>query len=509
MFVEAGTRTDFLPPVEPREVQSECGLYGAYFLSGHSIDVPEHAYKALLALQHRAEDAAGMVISDGETFQSIRKKGTVNVVFEQGQRLPHLRSAKIVIAHTRYPTSGTSDSIHNIQPLNVGDRLWGGHHGNLTNGAEIRDNLGLVFTPDAPNSDSFAAMNLIDQAEGESLDAKVKYARKFFEGGFAMIFTDGKQLVGTRDGYGIRPLSAAYIKTEGNVIGYALSVESSAFKSLHVPEEDIWELLPGETVVIDDAGIRTIDYSPQGKNQCKFEFIYMMRPDSIFMGKTVYEVRRRAGGLLWHEQPVIPEDEEILTFMGVPNSGRPAGEAYYEEAKEELGNQARWEELIFSESNERGFIKSTEHREKYEKFYVIPERVKGKSLVVVDDSIVRGDTAEKLIRLLLDAGAKKVHLRSASPPIRFPCLLGIAMADVENFAALKFPDLSERAAYLGVASLGYLSIKGLVEATGNPYERFCTICLDGHGPPIKEAKPIKLDESTLSRGELIYSSPDS
>ncbi|MBI2034640.1 MAG: hypothetical protein HYT11_02810 [Candidatus Levybacteria bacterium] len=223
----------------------------------------------------------------------------------------------------------------------------------------------------------------------------------------------------------------------------------------------------------------------------------MMRPDSKFLGKRVFDVRRQAGRLLWEDHPVYPQEGETFRIMPVPNSGRPSALGYYQEARKNLGEQVEWDEtLLASAYYGRNFIKDSGKRAADLKFYPIPDQFdENTSIVLIDDSIVRGDTTKKIVdmaRNCIKAGAKKVHVRIPSPEIKNPCPYGVNMSTYEEFIANRIPDIIEREQFLRTTSLRHLSLDRLIQATGLPKEVFCTHCLDGNGPPLPKDGTIPL-----------------
>jgi len=480
-------------PLEAERIQSECGLFAAYLIDPRSVDIRSISYQGGTDLQHRAEGSAGMWISNGRYSASVRELGTVAVAFQEGRNVPELKNPKIGVLHTRYPTAGGSNHKPNIQPLSV-DGITLAHHGNLTNVPEIESRTG-VFPKggDFADSDSWIALNAIAKESGMSLAEKVVNAQKSFEGGWAFIVTDGKQIVASRDPNGIRPLSVAVLGEENNPKGFLLSVESCVFNKMEV--SSFREVLPGETITVDDSGVKTVDINPKTQMSCIFEFVYMMRPDSEFLGEMVYKTRREAGHRLWKEAPVEIEEGEDLIVMPVPNSGRPSALGYFHEAQKELGLKVTYDEGLLSNAYfGRNFIKPTGQRRANLKFYPIREILEDKIVVLVDDSIVRGDTTSTLVEMCLNSGAKSVHERVASPPIKHPCHWGVAMPTYEELLANRIPEIKEREKYLGVSSLGHLSIDGLVRAVGVDKNKLCTHCFDRKGPPLEKLGTVPLRE---------------
>ena len=477
--------------LEAKRIQSECGLFAAF--CDPSEDVRAISFQAGTDLQHRAEGSTGMWISNGKSSDLVKELGTVAVAFQDGRNLPSVENPHIAILHSRYPTAGGSNHKPNIQPLCL-EGITFGHHGNLTNVQEISDRIGFVPQGENyPDSDSWIALNAIVKEQGASLEEKVINAQKHFEGGWAFILSDGEKIVASRDPHGIRPLSVAVLGDEASPKGYLLSVESCVFNKMGV--SDFREVLPGETIVIDWSGVKTVDINSKEQMSCLFEFVYMMRPDSRFLGETVNKTRREAGRHLWNEAPVELEKGEELVVMPVPNSGRPSALGLFHEAQKDLGLRVTYDEGLLSNAYfGRNFIKSSAQRKAYLKFYPIEELLRDKVIALVDDSIVRGDTAPTLVEMCMWAGAKKVHMRVASPPIKHPCHWGIAMPTYEELLANRAPSLKDREKYLGVASLAYLSLDGLIKATGISKDKLCTHCFDRKGPPINGRGAVPLRE---------------
>ncbi len=478
---------------ERERIQSECGLFGIFIIDPTSTDVRAVSLQAGADLQHRAEGAAGMWISNGKFSDSVRELGTVAVAFQEGRNLPSVENPHIAMLHSRYPTAGGSNHKPNIQPLSL-DGITFGHHGNLTNVQEISDRIGFVPQGESsPDSDSWIALNAIAREKGSTLAEKVINAQKNFEGGWAFIVTDGDVIVASRDPHGIRPLSVAILGDEASPKGYLLSVESCVFNKMGV--SDFREVLPGETIVIDKSGVKTVDMSPKEQMSCLFEFVYMMRPDSRFLGEIVYNARREAGRHLWKEAPIELEEGEELVVMPVPNSGRPSALGFFHEAQKDLGLKVTYDEGLLSNAYfGRNFIKSSAQRKAYLKFYPIEELLRDKTVVLVDDSIVRGDTTPTLVEMCMWAGAKKVHKRVASPEIKYPCHWGVAMPTHQELLANKMPSLRDRERYLGVTSLAHLSLDGLIEATGVSKDKLCTHCFSGKGPSLSKFGTVPLRE---------------
>lgn len=508
--------SQFPTETREREIYSECGMFAVHLRDPRVANIGSMTAQGLVTLQHRAEGATGIYLSNGSESEFLRKLGTVAVATNEGKDIPKVPNANIAIGHTRYPTSGSSRSEFNIQPLQR-DGIVLAHHGNLINAQQIRDSLGEInFGGDYPDSDSWIALNAVVQAEGETLAEKVVNAKKNFEGGFAFVVSDGKDLVAARDPYGIRPLFVGMLGDETNPLGHLFSVESCAFRNFAV-NQHFREVRPGETIEVSNNKISSVDYEPKGEGYCAFEYVYMMSPDSVLANKNIYKTRVRAGKNLWKEAPVeLPEGKKLLV-MPVPNSGRPAALGYYHQAKKELGDRVEYDErLLVNQYMGRNFIKETQNRAAKLKFYPIadslidedieqavdenfeyllddnfivvdsprisPEFLESEyELVFVDDSTARGDTQTEVIQLGRRISRQKPHLRVIAI-VKNPCNLGVATPTYQEFFVNRIPDRTEQEDYLGVKSFRGLSVDGLVASIGISKDRLCTECLDGVGP---------------------------
>ncbi len=517
---------------EPEKIMSECGLFAVYLSKPEEINATTLAIMGGTSLQHRAEGAVGLHIASGPRSDTVRELGTIAVALQEGMRIPRLEEPKIAIMHTRYPTAGGSQNIHNIQPLTLGG-ITLAHHGNLTNAQQIEKDLGEVEKgEDKPDSDSWVALNAIVYAKGDTLAEKVINAQKKFQGGWAFAVTDGDQVIASRDPYGLRPWFIGAVGTGEDTKGYALSVESCAFQYTGVGR-NYREVRPGETIQVDDDGVKTIEYAPADKQQsCLFEFVYMMRPDSDFMHKNIFKTRFRAGQRLWQEHPVEVEDDKTLVVLAIPNSGRPGALGLFREARKTLGERVIYDERILASAYYgRNFIKPADKRLNGSKFYgikdsfhfdnfsdaekeyvdylmdsnfniisntpkqIVPqENMVG---VIVEDSIVRGDTLKKLRVIGQEVGIPELHGRITSPESAHSCYYGVATPTREELIANQIPDINRRAEYLGFKSLGYISLEGLIAATGHSQDIFCTHCFSGRKPYPHTNGAIDLKEEAV------------
>jgi len=422
----------------------ECGVFGIY-------DVEEASGLTALglhALQHRGQEACGIAAFDGQKFTTERHMGQVGDAFGGGSladRLP----GRFAIGHTRYSTAGGS-FIRNVQPM-FADLESGGvalaHNGNLTNFLTLREQLvagGAIFQS---TSDSEVILHLIARSRKARLIERFIDALTQIEGGYALVALTNKKLIGVRDPLGIRPLVLGELDGK-----YVLASETCALDMIGA--RFVRDIEHGEMVVIDHQGIQSLRPFPTRKARpCIFEYVYFARPDSVVNGRAVYEVRKRMGRRLAQETPA-----EVDVVVPVPDSGVPAALGFAQEAglPFEMG-------IIRNHYVGRTFIQPTQgQRELGVRMKLAPNRsvLAGKRVMLIDDSIVRGTNSVRVVRMVREAGAKEVHLRSASPPIQWPDYYGIDMPDREKLLAANH-SVDEIAKILNVDSMGYLSVDGL------------------------------------------------
>lgn len=528
----------YFEPPKDREIQSEC-LEAGIWLTPAGIEAGLDARKIALQmgmqLQHRAQGAAGMMVTNGERFAVRRGMGWVRVVFEEGRNVPDVKRnygflnpifqpiaqlvlqpvppAHVAEIHGRYPTSGGSNHRENIQPFNR-DGIWFAHHGNLTNTDEIKastppeNRLAVlarkITRKKLPDSDSWFALKKIARTPGKSLAEKLLKAQKNFEGGWAFILTDGKSIVASRDPYGIRPLMLGYIGPEDKPWGYAIAVETTAFEKIK-GYRGYRDIEPGETIQIDEKGETVLERIPKGRRPSAFEWVYMQGLNGVFEEKDVLTARKNMGRNLWKEMrknmpTEFTEGEQILVIP-VPDAGRPAAEGFIEEAQKELGiQQIRLEldALIKNRYVGRLYIESSDRRvETEDKYSVIRKLIEGKKIFVIDDSEVHGITAKAIVSLLREVGgAAWVGLGIVSPEIVWRCAFGVDQSG--PLIANDIPDLKERAKHLGADYMIHLSRGGLAKAIGLSEEELCMRCFGGDGPPLPKSI-IPLNEAGLTR----------
>ncbi len=445
---------------EPRE---HCGVFAVYGVENAAMTI----YNGLFALQHRGQEGAGMVVSDGKIMRLYKGMGLVSEVFT-GDFTEHL-PGKTGIGHVRYSTTGASRSV-NVQPFlgECRDGMWAvAHNGNLVNAGELRDRYqkqGAIFQT---TTDSEILLHqLADPAFFGQRD-RIRNALAELCGSFAFVIARPGCIYAARDPWGIRPLSIGKIGK-----GYVVASETCAMRQTGA--EYLRDVNPGELVKIDENGIKSLrfgDVPAGGYGQCVFEHIYFARPDSHVFGQSVYEVRSCIGRKLAQEHPV-----EADVVVPIPDSGVLAALGYSHESgiPFEMG-------FIRNHYVGRTFIMPTQRSRKNSadlKLSVVPEVVRGKRVVLVDDSIIRGNTIQKRIDVLRRAGAKEVHVRISCPPTRYPCYFGIDFPEPGELVA-SGRSVEQICQLCGADSVGYLSIDGLRSVLNTP-EHFCFGCFEGH-----------------------------
>lgn len=470
----------------PREA---CGVFGVY---GPGEDVARLTFYGLYALQHRGQESAGIAASNGTDPFTLRTgMGLVSQVFDE-EDLALLRG-DIAIGHTRYSTAGGSLEC-NAQPLVVHDRETGdeialAHNGNITNAAVLREDLeaqGAVFQS---NADSEVIAHLLAMAPAGTWEEKFHYVMRRVEGAYSVVIMTKDRLFAMRDPMGVRPLCIGRLDH-----GWVVASESCALEHLGASIDR--EVRPGEVVQIDASGARSfMPTAPLPRRAaCTFEYIYFARPDSRLAGKLLYPVREAMGAALAREHPV-----EADIVIGVPDSATPAAIGYAREA----GLPYR-EGFVKNRYVGRTFIQPDQRIREAGvslKFNVLSDVIRGKRVVVVDDSIVRGTTTPRVIALLRRAGAAEVHMRITSPPIVSPCFFGVDMATKwELIAANK--SVEEIRDHIGADTLGYLSLDGLVGATGQTNDDLCNACFTGVYP-INVQMQIGEMDGALSREPVL------
>jgi amidophosphoribosyltransferase len=443
--------------------RDQCGVFGIF---GHS-EAANMTYLGLHALQHRGQESAGIVTSDGEQLFAHRAMGLVQDAFTQDQlsRLP----GKVAIGHVRYSTAGGSH-IKNAQPIAV-DYAHGSlavcHNGNLTNAEELRAELedhGSIFQSD---TDTEVFVHLVAVSKEIAVEDRIADALTRVKGAYSLLFLTEHAIVAARDPMGIRPLCLGVLPEEKDA--YVVASEPCAFDLIGATY--LRDVEAGEMVILDGGAPRSVRAqlgAPQ--RMCVFEYVYFARPDSTLGGRSVYEVRRAFGRALAKELPV---DADVV--VPVPDSGVPAAIGFAAERNLpfDMG-------LIRSHYVGRTFIEpqqSIRHFGVRLKLSTVEPVLRGRRVVVVDDSIVRGTTSRKIVKMVRDAGAREVHMRISSPPTQWPCFYGIDTPTRSELIASSH-SVDEIARYITADSLGYLSLEGMLSALGGD-GRFCHACFSG------------------------------
>ena len=442
-----------------------CGVFGVH---GHP-NAAELTYYGLYALQHRGQESAGIVSCDGKLFRQHKGMGLVPQVFK-GEEL-HGLIGNMAIGHTRYSTTGSSH-IGNAQPLTVDcsrGQIAIAHNGNLTNAAALREELeerGSIFQTTV---DSEIVLHWLAQPTQNGENTLVSTIRKL-EGAYSLLVMTERELIGARDPHGFRPLCIGRMDNGA----YVLSSETCALDLIQA--KFVRDVEPGEIVIIDDNGLRSIQAFPeqQKRSFCIFEYVYFARPDSNIADQNVYKVRVNMGRELARENPL-----EADIVVPIPDSGNCAALGYALESGIPF-------EMAFVRNHYvgRSFLQPSQLIRDFNvrvKLNLITDLVKDKRVIIVDDSIVRGTTCKKRVNSLKEAGAKEVHVLVSCPPHKNPCVYGIDFPDRSKLMAAN-NTLDEICQYLDADSLNYLSQDGMVRATGKPKESFCMACYDGQYP---------------------------
>jgi amidophosphoribosyltransferase len=464
MSNEAGPLSVAVEESKLDSFHDECGVFGVY---GH----PEAAnlvYLGLYALQHRGQESAGIVSSNGKALIAHRGMGLVADIFNNdviGQL-----EGTAAIGHNRYSTTG-STSLKNCQPLVV-EYAQGGlalaHNGNLVNFDELRERLEATGSIFQSSSDSELIIHLIAGAHASDLPGRVVEALSQVRGAYSMALLTENGLIAARDPFGFRPLVIGRLND-------AMLVASETCALDLVRAEYVREVEPGEVIVIDDEGMRSIrPFAPAPTKRCVFEYVYFARPDSLLYGRNVYQVRKQQGRALARE---CPADADIV--VPVPDSGNAAALGFAEESSLPFEMA-----LVRSHYVGRTFIEprqSIRHFGVKIKFNPVAGLLKGKKIVLVEDSLVRGTTLRKVIPMLRQAGAREVHMRIAAPPTTSSCFYGIDTPTREELLA-SHQSVEEIRKYITADSLGYLSWQGLYSFVGGEREGFCDACFTGEYP---------------------------
>lgn len=451
--------------------QDECGVFGVW---APGEEVAKLSYYGLYALQHRGQESAGIATSDGERISVYKDMGLVSQVFDES--VLETLKGHIAVGHCRYSTTGSS-SWANAQPT-LGATANGtvalAHNGNLINSAElyqlILDRYGKPKTGEIAQgntSDTALVTTLLQGEEGASLEETALTLLPRIQGGFCFVFMDENTLYAARDTYGVRPLVLGRLER-----GWVVASEQAALAT--VGASFIREIEPGEFIAIDADGIRSTKFAEPTPAGCVFEYVYLARPDATIAGRSVYESRVEMGRQLARENA-----HEADIVIPVPESGTPAAVGYAEESGIPFAHG-----FVKNAYVGRTFIQPSQTLRQLGirlKLNALESVIRGKRVVVVDDSIVRGNTQRAIVGMLREAGAAEVHVKISSPPVRWPCFYGIDFATRAELIA-NGATIDEIAASIGADSLAYISEDGMIDATRQPRNRLCTACFTGEYP---------------------------
>lgn len=459
------------PALTPREIddepREECGVFGAW---APGEEVAKLAYYGLYALQHRGQEAAGIAVSDGSQIVIYKDVGLVSQVFDEAT-LTSLRG-HIAVGHCRYSTTGGS-KWENAQPTfrttSTGTSIALGHNGNLVNTTELAQRAAEYGIPGmrGTSTDSDLVTALLASRPDLSIEAAAIELLPTLRGAFSLVFCDEHTLYAARDAHGVRPLVLGRLER-----GWVVASETAALDI--VGASFVREVEPGELIAIDEDGLRSARWATPEPKGCVFEYVYLARPDTTIAGRGVHAARVEIGRRLAREHPV---DADLV--IPTPESGTPAAIGYAEESGIPYGQG-----LVKNAYVGRTFIQPSQTiRQLGIRLKLNPLRdvIRGKRLVVVDDSIVRGNTQRALVRMLREAGAVEVHVRISSPPVKWPCFYGIDFASRAELIANGL-DVDGIRTTIGADSLGYVSVEQLVRATEQPSSRLCTACFTGEYP---------------------------
>jgi amidophosphoribosyltransferase len=464
-----GKLTHDIDPDDQRP-QDACGVFGVW-ASGE--EVAKLAYFALYALQHRGQEAAGIAVSDGSSVVVYKDLGLVSQVFDEATL--NTLQGHLAIGHTRYSTTG-STTWENAQPTfrstSAGTGLALGHNGNLVNTAELAGQAAQVPGGLGSTTDTDIITALLAARPDVSVEQAALEVLPQLQGAFSLVFMDEHTLYAARDAQGVRPLVLGRLAR-----GWVVTSETAALDI--VGASFVREIEPGELIAVDDDGLRSSRFANPDPKGCLFEYVYLARPDTTIAGRSVHAGRVEIGRRLAREHPV---DADLV--MPVPESGTPAAIGYAEASGIPYGMG-----LVKNAYVGRTFIQPSQTIRQLGirlKLNPLRDMIRGKRLVVVDDSIVRGNTQRALVRMLRESGAIEVHVRISSPPVKWPCFYGIDFASRAELIANGL-DVDGIRASIGADSLGYVSLDSLIAASEQPRTRLCRACFDGEYPiPLPE-----------------------
>ncbi len=462
-----------------------CGVFG--ICAKHGVDVANVTYFGLFALQHRGQESAGIAVSDGSSVRVHRDMGLVAQVFTAAQIKELGEGSMIALGHTRYSTTGASRA-ENAHPLPFHHPTLGpgaiAHNGNLLNADALRSQLedrGVTFETAL---DTEVMARLIENTHGRSWEDVIRRTFARIVGAYSCGIITANQLIALRDPFGFRPLCIGFIPLPGQP-AHVVASETCALDTVHATF--VREVQPGEMVVMDEHGVHSVNFQSANKHaMCVFEFIYFARPDSILKNCELEDARIRMGHELAKEAPV--DADMVIPF---PDSGTPAAIGYAEAA----GIPFR-EALMKSRYINRTFIQPDQSLREAGvmlKLNPLPRSIRGKRIIAVDDSIVRGTTSRRIIERLRAAGASEIHMRISSPPMRFPCFMGVDIGSTKELIAAG-RSVDEVRLQIGADSLHYLSIPGLIRGIGRgTAQEFCRACFDG-SYPVPVPQQLEMDK---------------
>jgi len=460
--------------------QDACGVFGVW---APGEEVAKLSFYGLYALQHRGTESAGIATSDGERILIFKDMGLVSQVFTEGD-LATLKG-NLAIGHCRYSTTGSSTWVNaqpTLRPTKYGT-LALAHNGNLTNTGDLAELVqkleGSATSMSGVTTDTEIMTALIALQDEKNVEASALAVLPQLEGAFSLVFMDEQTLYAARDRHGVRPLVLGKLET-----GWVVASESAALDI--VGAAFVREIEPGEFVVINSNGVRSQRWAEAQPKGCLFEYVYLARPDTTIAGSGIHKTRVAIGAQLAREAPV-----EADLVIPVPESGTPAAIGYAKESGIPFGLG-----LVKNSYVGRTFIQPSQTIRQLGirlKLNPLCEIIEGKRIVVVDDSIVRGNTQRAIVRMLREAGAREIHVRISSPPVKWPCYYGIDFATKAELIANGL-EVEEIRRSIGADSLGYVSLDGLISATQVPSERLCSACFTGE-------YPIRIPED-MSEGKL-------
>ena len=453
---------------EDKGPQDACGVFGVW---APGEEVAKLSFYGLYALQHRGTESAGIATSDGERILIFKDMGLVSQVFTEGD-LATLKG-NLAIGHCRYSTTGSSTWVNaqpTLRPTNYGT-LALAHNGNLTNTGDLAELVqkleGSSTSMSGVTTDTEIMTALIALQDEKNVEASALAVLPQLEGAFSLVFMDEQTLYAARDRHGVRPLVLGKLET-----GWVVASESAALDI--VGAAFVREIEPGEFIAIDSNGVRSQRWAEAQPKGCLFEYVYLARPDTTIAGSGIHKTRVAIGAQLAREAPA-----EADLVIPVPESGTPAAIGYAKESGIPFGLG-----LVKNSYVGRTFIQPSQTIRQLGirlKLNPLREIIEGQRIVVVDDSIVRGNTQRAIVRMLREAGAREIHVRISSPPVKWPCYYGIDFATKAELIANGL-EVEEIRRSIGADSLGYVSLDGLISATQVPSERLCSACFSGEYP---------------------------